>query len=92
MDLSPIVCGPFSASLDLLFSNSVESLELLWPSWLLEVSNYHRVDPVFQIRAVGQHMSSSPAIQVAVRDPVGHIRVKAMHNHFDEVGNLWHKG
>ena len=59
-----IICGPFSASLNLLFFNSGESLELVWLSWLLEVSSDYKVDPVFQMRAVGQHLSPSLAFKL----------------------------
>lgn len=59
-----IICGPFSASLNLLFLNSGESLELVWLSWLLEVSSDYKVDSVFQIRAVGQRLSPSLAFKL----------------------------
>lgn len=59
-----IICGPFSASLNLLFLNSGESLELVWHSWVLEVSSDYKVDPVFQMRAVGQHLSPSLAFKL----------------------------
>lgn len=55
-----IICGPFSASLNLLVLNSM-SLELVWLSWLLEVSSDYKVDAVFQIRAVGQQFVSIPS-------------------------------
>lgn len=53
-------CSSLVASLDPLFSNSGESLELCSSSWLSEVSSEHEVDPAFQIRAIGQHVFIQP--------------------------------